>query len=643
MKELEGLKRYWWKLIDSVRFTQFRSSFQNKISKDCDVIRKSKELLISADKTRNLYDVKPDIYRNLINNNITRNYRRTDGNDLKKINAKAKTLATTLSLEDRIETISKKESFISLKDHKQNFQHQPQCRLINPTKSEMGIVAQKILQRVNADIKGSTKLKQWRSTKHAVDWFKSLSGKNNLVFMQCDIVNFYPSITENLLKKAIKFAKKHSNLTDKEIEIIFHARDTVLINEGEPWKKQDSLFDVSMGAFDGAEVAELVGLLALKCIEEQLPHLNFGLYRDDGLATYKAGRDAKTDTMRKNLIKIFNKLGLEITVEFGLHHVNFLDVTFDLAENSFKPYRKPNDKPCYIDVDSNHPDNIIKQLPKMIGDRLTSISSSKEVFDEAAGEYNRALTDSGYKEKAKYKVKETVPQGRGRTRKTVWYNPPFNAAVTTNLGKQFLALIDKHFPRDKPREDKLQKIINRHTLKLSYSCTANMKNIIAGHNAKILTQNRSAAENEETGCNCQKPDLCPIPGRCKEKTLVYEATIETPDSTKKYIGSTELTFKKRYYGHNTDLTNPPTEDSKGTTLSAHYWKQKDKGHKPIIKWKILKKCSIYKTGSRKCDVCLTEKLLILKSKEPLLNVRTELMYKCPHARKHRLQMVVDPG
>ena len=74
----------------------------------------------------------------------------------------------------------------------------------------MGLVAQKILQRVNADIRESTKLKQWRNSKQAVDWFKSLENKNSLVFMQCDIVEFYPSIKEKLLKRALKFAKKNT-------------------------------------------------------------------------------------------------------------------------------------------------------------------------------------------------------------------------------------------------------------------------------------------------------------------------------------------------------------------------------------------------------------------------------------------------
>ena len=87
-----------------------------------------------------------------------------------------------------------------------------------------------------------------------------------------------------------------------------------------------------------------------------------------------------------------------------------------------------------------------------------------------------------------------------------------------------------------------------------------------------------------------------MPGRCKEETFVYEANIETTKETKRYIGSTEISFNKHYYGHITDLRYPPTEDSKGgTTLSAYNWRQKEKGYNPVIK---LKKCSKYKAGSR---------------------------------------------
>ena len=43
------------------------------------------------------------------------------------------------------------------------------------------------------------------------------------------------------------------------------------------------------------------------------------------------------------------------------------------------------------------------------------------------------------------------------------FNPPFNLACTVNLGREFLKLIDEHFPQNKPRKDKLEKIMNRQT------------------------------------------------------------------------------------------------------------------------------------------------------------------------------------
>ena len=72
-----------------------------------------------------------------------------------------------------------------------------------------------------------------------------------------------------------------------------------------------------------------------------------------------------------------------------------------------------------------------------------------------------------------------------------------------------------------------------------------MNNTIAGHNAKILRTNRGNEEAATTGCSCHKTELCPMPGRCTEESLVYEATIKTPEDTREYnMGSTELSFKK---------------------------------------------------------------------------------------------------
>ena len=72
-----------------------------------------------------------------------------------------------------------------------------------------------------------------------------------------------------------------------------------------------------------------------------------------------------------------------------------MDIIFDLAKKSYSPYR-PNDRPCYIDVESNHPEIIKKQLPKMISERLSNISSSQKIFEDAADMYNKVLKKEGY-------------------------------------------------------------------------------------------------------------------------------------------------------------------------------------------------------------------------------------------------------
>ena len=58
-----------------------------------------------------------------------------------------------------------------------------------------------------------------------------------------------------------------------------------LFQNGEPWvKKNNSNFDVTMGSYDGAETAEIVGLYVLNKLEKLIDQKHLGLYRDDGLA-----------------------------------------------------------------------------------------------------------------------------------------------------------------------------------------------------------------------------------------------------------------------------------------------------------------------------------------------------------------------
>ncbi len=166
-----------------------------------------------------------------------------------EINREAKRIAESLELGDRIDKLAEREVFITLKDHKDNFDNKPSCRLISPTKSEIGHISKVILDRIVGKVISATGFNLWKSTDAVLDWYKKIPSKQESSFINFDIVEFYPSITEKLLLKALGFAENYEKISSKEKDIILHAKQTVVFNNQVPWKKRnaDSKFDVTMG------------------------------------------------------------------------------------------------------------------------------------------------------------------------------------------------------------------------------------------------------------------------------------------------------------------------------------------------------------------------------------------------------------
>ena len=121
-----------------------------------------------------------------------------------------------------------------------------------------------------------------------------------------------------------------------------------------------------MGCFDGAEICELVGIYNLYQLNNVIKEKNVGLYRDNGLGVLRNLSDPEIERIRKIIIKIFKDCGLNIPIKMNLKTVDFLDARFDLVNNTYQPYRKRNNEPIYINKRSNHPPNILKELPKAI-------------------------------------------------------------------------------------------------------------------------------------------------------------------------------------------------------------------------------------------------------------------------------------
>ena len=100
-------------------------------------------------------------------------------------------------------------------------------------------------------------------------------------------------------------------------------------------------------------------------------------------------------------MRAFKYMGLKIKISSNFI-VNFFGVTFNMNSNSYKPFNKTNDLLTYINVSSNHPTFIIKQIPDEINIRINRLSSSKKIFNNHKEFYNEAIHNNGYKNELKY-------------------------------------------------------------------------------------------------------------------------------------------------------------------------------------------------------------------------------------------------
>ena len=354
----------------------------------------------------------------------------------------------------------------------------------NPAKSEIGKISKQLLDSINVSVRKQSGLNQWRNTASTLNWFNTISDKPNCKFLKFDVVEFYPSITEKLLTDAINFANDYANINDEAISTIMHARKSILFCDGNlRVKKSGAEFDVRMGWFDAVEVCELVGLYLLHHLAKIFGKEAVGLYQDDGLAILRNASGPDAERVRKKVTQFF-QFQLKVTVDTNLTQTDFLDITLNPRTGRYWPYRKPNDQPLYINVQSNHPPLITKKLPCMIVKRISDISCDVDAFNSSLPVYEEALKQSGHKiQLLPFERAAGRKRLRQRRRKVIWFNPPYNNRVSTNIGKAFFHLLRKHFPPP----NRLHKICNKNVIKLSYSCTPNMANILAAHHRGFLS------------------------------------------------------------------------------------------------------------------------------------------------------------
>ena len=119
---------------------------------------------------------------------------------------------------------------------------------------------------------------------------------------------------------------------------------------------------------------------------------------------------------------------------------------------------------------------------------------------------------------------------------------------------------------------------------------------------------------------------------------MYKATVKSTKAN--YIGMTSTDFKARYSTHKYSFSNKSKENA--TALAKYCWDNK-MNPLPDLKWEVVKECIPYKPGMKSCDVCLSEKVAIIKhAKDPKnINKRTYLGNRCIHKKKYALGSIKE--
>ena len=99
-------------------------------------------------------------YQNLVYKNVQNDYKIESAQNVNKVIKEHQEIVTNLELSQRVFETTPRSAFVTIKDHKEDFRNNTTCRLINPSKPDIGKVSKKILEPALFVIKQQTQLKQ---------------------------------------------------------------------------------------------------------------------------------------------------------------------------------------------------------------------------------------------------------------------------------------------------------------------------------------------------------------------------------------------------------------------------------------------------------------------------------------------------
>ena len=111
--------------MQGIKFRKRGNKFLGTLKREVKKIKAQKHMIVAADKTSNNYLVPPEKYRNLVNKEIHKSYKKENDNNVQKVSLGHRKTAVELDIEDRMFNTTPMEAFVTLKDHKPDFQIRP--------------------------------------------------------------------------------------------------------------------------------------------------------------------------------------------------------------------------------------------------------------------------------------------------------------------------------------------------------------------------------------------------------------------------------------------------------------------------------------------------------------------------------------
>ena len=130
-------------MIKNLEFKRVNNEFQSNLKNDIRQIRESNNLVVSAHKSRNIYKVSKANFERMMHENVTKTYKKCNTNKSNSINL-AKQISSKLKIDDRVQKLHENEAYVTIKYHKEEFPDKISCRLINPSKTDIGKISKQI-------------------------------------------------------------------------------------------------------------------------------------------------------------------------------------------------------------------------------------------------------------------------------------------------------------------------------------------------------------------------------------------------------------------------------------------------------------------------------------------------------------------